>query len=359
MKLQLMDIPEPVLREEGQVLLRIEACGISGSDLRYYKGENPWALRTLGRHVPNPPNMILGHQVAGVVEKVFSKAHEHLIGKRVAVQAFKACGICRLCLTGRENLCKASLHLGDSAGWGKMESYPGGYAQYCAVWGDSCFPMPDHVSFAEAAMADILSVAVHNAGRTRLYPGANVLCIGGGPAGVSIAHAAHQQGAERVFIAEPSDVSRRVVSAYPWCDTIDTVMTDPGDYILQATQGTKCAAVFDTVGIPTTFRLGLGLLDEGGTYIDLAVHDIEMNFSSTAIGSERRVATSTNATSKDVSAAVELIYSGRIDVKPWVTHKFPMESYQDAFKTLLAYPKKAFLAILEPWAAATENNRPS
>ena len=64
------DVPEPRLTAELDVLIQVEACGICGSDLRYWEGDNPWALHTLGRHVPNPPNIILGHEYAGVVVKV-------------------------------------------------------------------------------------------------------------------------------------------------------------------------------------------------------------------------------------------------------------------------------------------------
>ena len=81
--LEWADVPEPALTAAHDVLIRVEACGICGSDLRYWEGDNPWALHTLGYHVPNPPNIILGHEYAGVVAKVNSPAYEHLLGKRV------------------------------------------------------------------------------------------------------------------------------------------------------------------------------------------------------------------------------------------------------------------------------------
>ena len=83
------DVPEPRLTAEHDVLIQVEACGICGSDLRYWEGDNPWALHTLGRHVPNPPNIILGHEYAGVVVKVNSPAYGHLVGRRVGVQSFR------------------------------------------------------------------------------------------------------------------------------------------------------------------------------------------------------------------------------------------------------------------------------
>ena len=77
------------------LLVKVEACGICGSDLRYFKGENPWAQHTLGRHVENPPNIVLGHEFSGTVVAVLDKKHEHLLGKRVAPVCSKVCGVCR------------------------------------------------------------------------------------------------------------------------------------------------------------------------------------------------------------------------------------------------------------------------
>ena len=86
-ELALMDIPRPQLSEPDHVLIQVKACGICGSDVRYWAGENPWALHTLGRHVDNPPNMVLGHEYSGVVVEVNSPQYEHLLGKRVGAQA--------------------------------------------------------------------------------------------------------------------------------------------------------------------------------------------------------------------------------------------------------------------------------
>ncbi|NPV51966.1 MAG: alcohol dehydrogenase catalytic domain-containing protein [Firmicutes bacterium] len=88
------DIPRPVLAGD-EVLIEVKACGICGSDLRYFNGENPWAKQTLGYDKPNPPDMILGHEFAGVIVDAGSPALKPRIGERVAALAFKACGIGR------------------------------------------------------------------------------------------------------------------------------------------------------------------------------------------------------------------------------------------------------------------------
>ena len=71
--LKLMDIPEPSMTKSNHVIVKVMSCGICGSDIRYWRGENPWALHTLGKHVDNPPNIVLGHEFSGIVVKVNSR----------------------------------------------------------------------------------------------------------------------------------------------------------------------------------------------------------------------------------------------------------------------------------------------
>ena len=100
-----------------------------------------WALHTLGRHVPNPPNIILRHEYAGVVAKVNSPAYGHLLDRRLGVQSFRTCGKCDFCCSGSQNLCRNTIHMGHAQGWGQMDYYLGAYAEYCLGWADLLFPI--------------------------------------------------------------------------------------------------------------------------------------------------------------------------------------------------------------------------
>jgi (R,R)-butanediol dehydrogenase/meso-butanediol dehydrogenase/diacetyl reductase len=342
--LKLMDVPRPQLKDERHVLIQVQACGICGSDLRYWAGENPWALHTLGRHADNPPNMILGHEFAGVVVEVHSPAYEHLLGKRVGAQAFRVCGECDLCKTGRENLCRYTIHIGHAQGWGPMDFYPGAYAEYCLAWADLLHPMPDHASFEEEAMRDILGVAVHAAGRCRIHQGATVLCIGGGPAGLCIAQVARAKGAEQVFVSDPSPLARRVVGQFEAFTVIDPTVQALGGVL----QNGSCAAVFDSVGSVETMQEALPLLAESGTYVNLAVHDTPLHLNASTLGSERTITTSSNAYYDDEKEAHRLISSGAVDVRSMITHRFPLEGFEQAFDLLLRDPKEAYKVVFQP-----------
>ena len=148
-------IPVPVADE---VLCEVVACGICGSDLRYLAGENPWAKHTLGVETPNPPDMILGHEVAGVVETGGRRV-------RAGLLAFRACGRCPECRRGAVHLCRNTAHLGHGAGWEDRGLNPGGMAEFMPVWRDNVYPLPDHLSFDQATFLDGLGVAVHAVNR--------------------------------------------------------------------------------------------------------------------------------------------------------------------------------------------------
>jgi threonine dehydrogenase-like Zn-dependent dehydrogenase len=343
-----MDVPRPVLTDPAHVLIQVGTCGICGSDLRYYRGENPWALHTLGRHVDNPPNIILGHEFAGTVVEVNDSAYEPLLGKRVGAQPFRVCGTCSHCRSGRENICSDTIHTGHAQGWGEMDFYPGAYAEHTIAWGDLCFPMPDDISFEEASMVDILGVGVHATGRADIRSGSSVLCVGGGPAGVAIALVALARGAETVYISDPSGICRQVASQYPGLVSIDPTSQDVVEVVRAEAGADGVDSVFDSVGTAETFSLGLSLLRPSGTFVNIAVHDEPAKINLAALGTERCVTTSSNSTYADVATAYRYVYEGKVDVKPWITHRFALRDFEEAFQLLLAAEKQAFKAVLIP-----------
>jgi threonine dehydrogenase-like Zn-dependent dehydrogenase len=345
--LELMEVPVPKLTQENHVLIQVRACGICGSDLRYWAGENPWALHTLGRHVDNPPNIIPGHEFAGVVAQVNSAPYEHLLGRRVGVQAYRVCGACDFCRSGRHNLCRHTIHIGHGQGWGEMDFYPGAYAEYCLGWGELLYPMPEQVSFPEAAMADIFNVAVHAAGRAQLRKGAGVLCIGGGPVGLSIAQVARAKGARKVFVSETSPLARRVLEQFHLA-VIDPNGESIREVVAESTGRLGVAAIYDSVGSHETMCEALPLLEESGTYVNLAVRSTPWKLDAVVLASERTITTSSNAFYEDVREAYELIFSGQVRVSPMITHCLPLEEHQQAYDLLLRVPKQAYKVVFTP-----------
>jgi threonine dehydrogenase-like Zn-dependent dehydrogenase len=323
-KMSLREIPTWPIEYYGDpdmVLVKVWACGVCGSDFRYYAGENPWSMHTLGRHVDNPPNIVLGHEFAGEVVAVLDENNSRLLGKRVAPVCSKVCGTCPECTSGRPHLCPNTVHLGHGQGWGRLDFYPGAYAEYVPAWGSGCFEIPDWLSFGEAAMMDILAVCVHVARRGDIGPGRPVLMMGAGPAGNGIAQAARLLGAGRVVVTDISDLATAAARQSGINFVVDARGKSPGMLAaeLRALAPDGFGSVFDSVGGRESFDLGLGLLGKGGTLVNMAVHDQDIPVNFLRLGSERRITTSSNFTGDDYAQALNWLRDGKFSVKHWLT----------------------------------------
>ena len=327
-------VPPPSLR------VSMRACGICGSDLRYLAGENPWSLHTLGRSVPSPPNMVLGHEVSGVIRKGGRDV-------RIAVLAYKGCGTCRACRSGRENICANVQHIGHATGWGKMEYYPGGMAEEFEVWEGFAYEIPDSISFEEATFLDGLAVAVHACDRAHISRGNRVAVIGLGPIGMMAAQVARDRGAEVVTGCDTTPLPVELAGSLGF-ETME--MTDGALLFGKAVDsGIEYDAVIDTVGDVGAVEAAFGVLAPGGVISLLSVHDATIPLDSMRLSAERYVTTSANSPYRDFRTAITLLETGRVAVAPLVTHRFPLSEAVRAFEVMADKEKhRAYKIVLVP-----------
>jgi 2-desacetyl-2-hydroxyethyl bacteriochlorophyllide A dehydrogenase len=346
-KLSYQDVPKPVAAP-GEVLLQVKACGICGSDVRYYYGENPWALHTLGHNLPNPDNMILGHEFTGDVVAVGDPADRDLLGQRVAVLAFNTCGRCEFCRTGRENLCRQTRHLGHSAGWHDMAYFPGGMADYCQVWATHVFPFADHLAYEEAATLDFFAVAMHAATLAPNLLGEDVLVIGSGPVGLAITQIVQAMGAKRVFCTDVQDTALAIAIRLGAAAAIKASQGETVDLVMARTEGRGVRAVFDTVGLASTQQMALAALGASGTLVNLVSNEQTVAYRLLDLNGEKSIRCSANNLISDFGMVLQLMEMGKIDAKPLITHRFPLSQVQAAFDLLTGPDRSACKVILEP-----------
>ncbi|MFZ4506102.1 MAG: zinc-dependent alcohol dehydrogenase [Fimbriimonas sp.] len=353
--LAVQEIPQWPLADYGDsdmVLIKVAACGVCGSDFRYYAGENPWAQHTLGYFVPNPPNIVLGHEYAGTVVAVASESNRSLLGKRVAPVCSKVCGACEDCRAGRSRLCPNTVHMGHGQGWGERDFFPGAYARYAPAWGAACFEIADSLSFEEAAMMDILAVCLHVAETGGIQPGRPILTIGAGPAGNGVAQVANALGASRSVLLDRSPHAIEMAEEQGVGTAILTSGLSESDLIqaLQKLAPSGFGTVFDTVGSPESLSLGLSVLGKAATLVNLAVHDdtIPMNF--LRLGSERRIITSCNFEVGDYPRALAWLEAGRLRVREWLT-PIALRDAPAWFERIVSQPdaKGVFKLVIDPW----------
>lgn len=330
--LEVLDVPE-FAPDPGQAIVRVNNCGICGSDVRYFYGENPWAKQTLGENIANPPNIILGHEFTGVVEQVHDDQDADLVGKRVAVNTFITCGRCDNCRAGKENICVNTKHLGHGQGWGEMAFYPGGMAERCPVFANQVYPLADHVTNEEATFLDPMIAALHatDVGAPTLLD--DVAILGAGPIGLLIGQFAKAYGVNRVFISDIAEENLAVAKATGLGHALDVRDNESAlfDCVMDTTGGAGVHIVYNTIGTQASIEQSLRMLRKGGTLVLLATKDPQISFPALLLSGERTIKTSSNAMYSDFPRALELLTSGIVDVKPLISHRFPLTRAVEAF----------------------------
>jgi len=346
-QIEVMDVPKPVL-SAGQVLIRVSKCGICGSDVRYFHGENPWSKQTLGRHIDNPPNIILGHEFMGVVHEVFDKSDAQFLGKRVGVNTFITCGRCSFCRNGQENLCDYTKHLGHGQGWGKMDFYPGGMAEFCPAFASQLFELPENVSDEQATFFDPLIAAIHAVDVGGPKPLDKVAVLGAGPIGLLIAQLVKVYGAIRTFIsdiaAENVAIAGKVGIDYPL--NLAESATCLRDLVMEKTNSLGVDLAFNTVGTSAGILESLAILKKGGTLVLMATKEDELRFPSLLLSGERTIRTSSNAMYTDFPRVIELVSAGRVKVEPLITHRFGLSDAIKAFEVACNKDKTGAVKVI-------------
>ncbi|MFH1008490.1 MAG: alcohol dehydrogenase catalytic domain-containing protein [Candidatus Latescibacterota bacterium] len=331
--LEVMEVPRPKL-SAGQALIKVSKCGICGSDIRYFYGENPWAKQTLGRHVDNPPNIIPGHEFVGSVAEVHDPSDAHLVGKRVAICTWIGCGRCSFCRNGQENLCDTTKHLGHGQGWGEMDFYPGGMAEYCPVFVDQIHELPENVTDDQATFFDPLTAAIHAVDMGGPKPLDRIAILGAGPIGLLIAQVAQVYGAMGTFITDVAEENIAVAEKLGISYALNVSKSSKSlhNLVIEETDRRGVDVAFNTVGTSESILESLQILRRGGTLVLMATKEEEISFPSLLASGERTLKTSSNAMYTDFPRAIEFVSLGAVRVDPLVTHHFGLSDAVEAFE---------------------------
>lgn len=249
-RLEIADVAMPEVGDD-EVLVRVRACGICGSDVHGYDGSS-------GRRIPP---LVMGHEAAGVIERVGARVNGLEPGDRVTFDSTVYCGKCEYCSRGEANLCDARTVLGVSCGDYRRH---GAFAEYVAVPARIVYRLPDGMPFEHAALIEAVSVAVHAVDRR---PPANsdvVVVIGCGMIGLLVIQVLRERGCRS--IAGVDIDSRRLALARRLgaTDTIDARTADVAAAVRGLTGGRDADHVFEVVGRTETLRSAISCARKGG-----------------------------------------------------------------------------------------------
>lgn len=333
-KLELTDMPEPEIGPE-EVLIRVKACGICGSDVHGFDGST-------GRRVPP---LVMGHEASGIVAKTGSAVKSISEGDRVTFDSMISCGKCAFCRRGQINLCDNRQVLGVSCGDYRRH---GAFAEYVSVPQHIVYRMPDNLSFEHAAMVEPVSVAVHAVEITPVRLGDTAVVVGSGMIGALTIQAARLAGCARIIAVDLEDHKLELAKQAGADDAINPKTTDPVQYVLDATGGRGADVAFEAVGATEPIRTAILSVRKGGTVtlIGNVRPNIDLPLQS-VVTREIRLQGSC-ASSGEYPQCIALMGRGSINVAPFLTAKAPLEEGASWFERLYGHEPNLMKIVLEP-----------
>jgi L-iditol 2-dehydrogenase len=332
--LAIADVPEPVAGVD-EVLVRVAACGICGSDVHGYDGSS-------GRRIPP---LVMGHEAAGVVAAVGSDVTRFAAGDRVTFDSTVYCGACDYCLAGEINLCDSRQVVGVSC---QEFRRAGAFAEYVAVPERIVYKLPNELSFAEAAMLEAVSVALHAVAVSDVAGGESTLVIGAGMIGLLIVQAALAAGCGPVFVADV-DETRLALAKEMGADT--TILASGSamvDEVLKLTHGRGVDLVLEAVGRNETVAGAIDAVRKGGTVTLVGNITPQVNLPLQKVVSRQIRLQGSCASSGEYPQAMELMAQGKIRVDRLITAVAPLGDGASWFERLYAREPNLMKIVLDP-----------
>ncbi|KYD21202.1 zinc-dependent alcohol dehydrogenase family protein [Caldibacillus debilis] len=296
---------------ENELLLKVKACGICGTDIHILKGEKGSASVT--------PPVILGHEFSGEVVKVGSKVTQFSVGDRVSVDPNIYCGECSFCKSGKPQLCEQLTALGINI--------DGGFAEYCKVPAANAMKFPSHIPFEAAALAEPLSCCIHGIDLAEISTGQKVAIIGGGAIGLIMTQLAVFNGASYVLLSEPIKKRR------------DLALQLGADKVIDPTKEMIGTAEFDTViecaGNKNAIETALKIVKRGGTVLFFSVPspNEQIMINPYEIYQKELTIKGSFINPSTFGRAMDLIIHNKIKLEPLISHTFGVDDIKAAFET--------------------------
>ena len=320
--LRVESLPEPEVGP-GDVCLKLGAGGICGSDMHYFLHGRA------GNFVIREP-LIPGHEASGTVVKVGPGVTRVKEGDKVAINPSHACGGCRACRLGRENLCDSMRFLGSASLFPHVQ---GMFREYFVIGERQCYPVASAATLGELAFAEPLSVALHAVNRAGSLLGKSILVTGAGPIGCLIVMAARLAGAAQVVVTDVVErplVVAKTVGA-DRCIRADQLPTGTG--ALADAVG-EADTAFEVSGSPAALATCLATVLRGGRIVQVGTLPAEgLNFPANQIMVREMDYMGTFRFGVEFDCSVRYLAERRVDVQPLVSGQYPLQNAEGAFRS--------------------------
>jgi L-iditol 2-dehydrogenase len=328
------DVPEPAMQED-EVLIRVAACGICGSDVHGMDGST-------GRRIPP---VIMGHEAAGTVVRSGSRAGDWQLGERVTFDSTLYCGECEYCADGQVNLCKNRRILGVSCGDYRQN---GAFAEYVSVPGRVVCRLPENVTFEQAVFVEPAAVALHAVRRAQAGPGQTGLVVGAGIIGLLTLQALKAAGCEKVYATDLSEGRLALAKELGADEVFPAKAGGLKEAMLARTGGEGVDVAMECVGISATVQAAVDSVRKGGTVGLVGNLAQRIEFPLQSVVTREISLFGSCASAGEYPAALAEIAAGRIRVGPLTSAVRPLAEGADWFHKLHAAEGDLIKVILQP-----------
>jgi len=327
--LSIENVSKPV-PEHGEVLVRVRATAICGTDISIYEGKTK---------VDYP--RILGHESAGEVAELGEGVKNLKVGDRVVMNPTSYCGTCLDCLRGDTNICKNGGLFG--------REFDGTFAEYVALDENRAFKLPDSISCADATTFIVLSTAVHAQRKVHIFPNSSVVVIGQGTVGLMHSKISKLKGADPVIGIDIKECEWKLDLAKSLYGADYTLTENVTEKVCELTGGKGADFVIECVGKGPTWNLATELVRPGGTVVTFGVTGPTIeNFNSYSLYyKDLEIIGSRAMQLIDWPISIDLAIKGKIDIGTIITNRLPLEDLEKGFGMLKDISQKAMRIVIE------------
>jgi len=329
-RITVKDIPAPI-PEDDEVLIKVRACGMCGTDLKLYNGQ--YTAR-----VPVVP----GHEYSGEIVELGKNIKNLKVGQRVVSDPNESCGKCYWCRIHQPCFCN------DLAAYGVLRD--GGFAEYCTASEKGIYPIPESLDDESAAFAEPVSCVVHAMDRVNYQSGETVAIIGGGPMGQIHLQFALQSGARKVILIETEETRREMAKKFGAHVVINPKDGNLKEQVLAETEGLGPDAVVEVVGRSDTIELAVELAKRGGKVLifGFAPEGQKASFIPFNVLSRELTILGSWVNPYSYSRALDILAAGKVNVKPLISNRLNLTEITQAYKMLAEKPLGFMKALVFP-----------
>ncbi len=334
-QLEFVDFPTPEAAAD-EVLVRVRACGICGSDIHGWDGST-------GRR--RPP-LVMGHEAAGEIAAVGAGVRDWQVGERVTFDSTISCGHCAFCRNQQVNLCENRRVLGVAPAEYRQH---GAFAEFVALPARILYRLPPALTFEQAAMAEPVSIAIHAVRRVTLAADASAVVVGSGMIGLLIVQALRWAGVKRI-VAVDLELNRLALALE--LGATDIVRAGDGDVaaaVAKLTGGQGADVAFEVVGASPTLQVALASVRRGGSVVLVGNLAAQVDFPLQSVVTRELTLHGTCGSAGEYPLCLDLIARGVIRVEPMVSATAPLREGAEWFRRLSAKDGGRYMkVILQP-----------